>query len=191
MLQDEEVYRRLSQGDETCLKDFYTSHEVAFVKTIISKGWGQEEDAKRVYAECVTILYYNIKEGRLALPLRSSLKTYLIAISRNVLSNERRSDYNKKTVHIDPTDHTLDYLDGIAHLDYKEKSELMNLLLGSIGAKCRELLTMFYIKAYSAESVANALEIDNVSAVRKRKFDCLKKIKTLYEEHKAVLDKYR
>ena len=56
---------------------------------------------------------------------------------------------------------------------------LARALLDRIGEPCRSLLEMVYIKEFVMEAVAENLGLPSEGAARKRKFDCLQKMKEL------------
>ncbi len=192
MKEDEKIYHRLAAGDEVAVKRFFDDNKQKFVKTMIKKGWGSKEEAEDIYAQCVTILYFNIKDGKLLLPLKSSLSTYMITVGRNFLSNEHRMLHHRQTMYVDPSDVATGDTDAVSldYLDYREKGELMQRSMNSIGDKCAQLIEWIYIKGLSTETVAEKLGIGNLSTIRKRKHDCLKKLKKLFRDNRTEIDRY-
>ena len=61
------------------------------------------------------------------------------------------------------------------------KARFARQLLDRMGSPCKVLLEMFYLKNYVMESIAKALNIPTPGAARRRKHDCLRKMRELIE----------
>lgn len=192
MKADIDIYNRFRRGDEAAVTKFYEEHKELFVKTIAKKNWGTPEDATRIYPECVTILYYNIKDGKLQLPLKASLTTYLITLGRNVMSNERRKTQHRTTTYMDPISLPEGKVDlkELDYIDYREEATLMRKAMNSLGDACAQLIEWSYIKGYTTETIAEKLDIEKVGTVRKRKHDCLKKLKKIFKDYRVEIERY-
>ncbi|MCB0572745.1 MAG: sigma-70 family RNA polymerase sigma factor, partial [Phaeodactylibacter sp.] len=58
-------------------------------------------------------------------------------------------------------------------------AELVRRLLDKIGEPCKRLLELIFVHGYVMDAVAEELELPSAGAARKRKFDCLKKMRDL------------
>lgn len=192
MKQDERIFQQFLRRDDSAVSEFYNQHKEVFVRTVAKKGWGSMEDAERIYPQCVTILYYNILERKITLPLSASLLTYLITVGRNVMNNERRKVHRRDTLYVDPSSLPNNTTESMSFdfMDYPEEAKLLRRAMNSLGESCSQLITWFYIEGLSTEVIAERLNIDKMGTIRKRKHDCLKKLKQLFADYRSEIERY-
>ena len=63
--------------------------------------------------------------------------------------------------------------------EQQAQAELVRRLLAQIDTGCREILEMVYLRSFAMEAVAERLGLASEGAARKRKFDCLQKLRKL------------
>ena len=128
-----------------------------------------------LYQDAMVILHRKITQGDLAAPLRSSLKTYLFGVGKMLYRKQRGQsrqwDDEIPEVAVPPVVED--------QAEQRERAELVRRLLAQLDEKCRAILTLVYIHGFSMEAAAEDLDISNAGAARKRKFDCLKKMRRL------------
>jgi RNA polymerase sigma factor (sigma-70 family) len=61
----------------------------------------------------------------------------------------------------------------------KHQKELVRKLLSLLDERCRQILTLIFIKGYATEAVASELDLPSEGAVRKGQYDCLKKMRKM------------
>ncbi len=171
---DERLLPRLAQGDEVSWHKLYEDLRTPFRLFFIRYGAMPPEEALELYQEAMVVLYRNCTSGKLKAPLKSSIKTYLIGIGK-ILLLKKGTDTNQ-------WDDNIPELAAEAEVDSREdqraKAALVQRLLEKVGQPCRRLLELIFLYGYAMDAVAEELELPSAGAARKRKFDCLKKIRS-------------
>ncbi len=89
--QDEKLLKDLKNGDRNRWHRFFDDHRQPFAAFLIKYGHVDNVEADQLYQEAVVLLHRNIREDKLQTPLRSSLRTYLFAIGKNLCRKRGRS----------------------------------------------------------------------------------------------------
>lgn len=176
---DIEIMKILPQADQMQIKLIYKQFRLGFINTIIKIFNCSEEQALGIYPESFTNFYFNIKSGKLTIPLQSKLITYLIAIGKNVYRNRYYDSYSKK---VQLEDEFTTYEDELVVEDIqskKEAAQLVKQLLKSIGDPCETILRLFYIRNFSIEAIMQEMSMISEGAVRKKKFDCIMQLRKM------------
>ncbi len=133
------------------------------------------EQVLGLYQDAMVVVHRKATQGDLVPPLRSSIKTYLFGVGkmlyRKQINSTRQWTDEIPEVGVPPVIED--------RAEQREKAAMVRGLLSRIDEGCRELLTLVYIRGFSMEAVADELAISNAGAARKRKFDCLKKMRRL------------
>lgn len=187
---EQEFFEAFLNKDEKALDQYYKEYYEKFVATILKMRMGDIQIAKEIYPECVTILYYNITNKKLQWPLQSQLFTYLIAVAKNIIKNREKSFYARKIISDDEMQKYDKAFTEVGLHNYQEQAKVTEKLLDLVGEPCKEILKLFYIKEYTAESVKHALQLNTEGAARKKKFDCLQKLRKLIQENQLEIKKY-
>lgn len=168
----------IKKGDEQLLEKLYAQYRSEFIIWAGRRYNCADDTSAEVYQRAFTILYYNIKEGKLT-ELKSSLKTYLFAIAKNVFREGFR-DKHRQTSDIEQvtTAQEMDYnIDESYKKDHQR--EVVTKLLQRIGEPCKTVLHLFFFKNYSVEAIAHTMGYKNERGVSKRKSICLKQLRDL------------
>jgi RNA polymerase sigma factor (sigma-70 family) len=168
------------------LEKLYSDYRQPFVVWACQFYQCQEEDAVEIFQKAYTILYMNVRDGKLT-ELTSSVKTYIFSIGKNLFREKFRSKHNN-TVNLDDVSNTtaVRQVDSDILDDYQDEhqKELVRQLLVQIGDPCQTLLELMFIKGYSAEAVVYEMGYSDERVVRKRKSLCLKKLREMVAEKK-------
>lgn len=174
--EDEKILLAIKNEDKVKMKAFYLTEKSPFISFLQKKFSLDEETAGTLYQDSYTDMFVNIRAGKLQAPLKASLKTYLFSIGKykslNYLRN-RVSTTSKNEFPEIPIEPEVE-----RSLELKEKGRMVKMLLQKIGEPCRRLLTLLYIEEKDYEETGSILGIEKAGTLRKRKFDCLKKIRT-------------
>ena len=138
-LSGNELLLKISLADRQLLRELYHQYREEFGVWISKNFKCDEELAADVYQQAFTTMYYNIKEGRLT-ELRSSLKTYLFAIGKNLLRDHfkihsRRQEILEVAVDTNNIDNGI-----IERYEKAGMKETVKQLLTEIGEPCRTVL---------------------------------------------------
>lgn len=184
---DSSTLDAIKNGDPKILEKLYDENRKPFVIWAIQLYRCAEEDAIEVYQKAYTILYMNVRNGKLV-KLTSSIKTYLFSIGKN-LFREKFRDKHSKLVNLDDVSNTSAVLNQVDNniLDEYQKNhqkELVRQLLDEVGDPCRRLLQLMFIQGYSADAVVEEMGYSDERVVRKRKSLCLKKLREMVASKK-------
>lgn len=175
---DEEILEKIRQGNQSLIKQLFDQFEVGFVGHLKKTFTCDRQKALNIYPEAFSILYYNIKKGKLTLPLRSTLQTYLSAIGKNVFHKRYLDKYHMITSELDPqVEKEIGEIVEDA-IEKKDRARELKRLLRILGEPCHHLLDLFYYQELKFADIAQELN-ENEGRLRKRKFDCLKKLHQL------------
>ena len=171
----------LQEGSDLVWKAFYEDMRSPFRMFFMKRASLGPEEAGQLFHDTMIIFHRNVLQRKLVTPLQSSLKTYLFGIGKNVLRKEgRKGDWEAEIPEI-PIEASVE-----SSHERAAKADLVRRLLSKIGDSCRQLLELVYLKGYVMEAVAKELGVENEGTIRKRKFDCLKKMRQLIEEKKEA-----
>ncbi|MCB0585801.1 MAG: sigma-70 family RNA polymerase sigma factor [Phaeodactylibacter sp.] len=172
---DDRRLQKLAAGQGQEWKSLYDEMRSPFRLFFIKYGAMPPEAALELYQEAMVVLYRNVVNGKLQPPLASTLKTYLFGIGKILLKKKDNT--------------TGDWGDDIPELpvapevesqqEQKAKAELVRRLLDKVGEACRQVLELAFLKGYVMEAIAEELGLPSAGAARKRKHDCLKKLREL------------
>lgn len=174
--EDERRLATLSEGHDNDWKQFYDDMRSPFRLFIMKYSHCEPEIAIELFHEAMVIFHRKVTQKQLLPPLRSSLRTYLFGIGKLLAikrfsSNDQQWDPEIPDVPIEPE------VEAIEH--NRQNAALVEKLLDQIGEPCRQLLDLFYLRDYAIDAIAQTMDFPSEGAVRKRKFDCLKKLRKL------------
>ena len=134
-----------------------------------------EEEVLELYQRSFTILYYKGKNGELN-EITVALETYLIGIGKYVVRSMKRE--NAKLVLLD--DEEIGDIQWYTESfdDSEERVKVKNAL-NKMEEPCKSILQLFYLKRFSMEAIANNLGYKNEGVAKKKKYQCLKKLKEI------------
>ena len=181
------VLDAIRRGDPKILEKLYDDMRQPFLVWASQLYQCESEDAVEIYQKAYTILYMNVRNGKLT-SLTSSVKTYLFSIGKNLFREKFRNKHNR-LVNLDDVSNTSAVnveVDANILNDYEDthQKELVRRLLNEIGDPCKTLLELMFIKGYSAEAVVREMNYSDERVVRKRKSLCLKKMREMVAENK-------
>lgn len=183
---DNQILESIKKGDPKVLERLYDEIRQPFLVWASQLYQCENEDAVEIYQKAYTILYMNVRNGKLT-TLTSSVKTYLFSIGKNLFREKFRNKHNR-LVNIDDVSNTA--LDAevdsnvLSSYENTHQKELVRKLLSEIGDPCSTLLELMFIKGYSAEAVVREMNYSDERVVRKRKSLCLKKMREMVAEMK-------
>ena len=172
--EDDQLLSALASGDEASWNDLYNDLRSPFRLYFIRIGYAPEKTIE-LYQEAMVILHKNVISGKLEAPLHSTLKTYLIGVGRILVMRSGKDAYTWETEIPD--------LGIEAEVDryheQKAQANIVKRLLEQLGEPCKQLLELFYLQNYVMEAVAEAMNLPSAGAARRRKYDCLKRLRNL------------
>ncbi len=159
----------------------YQEHAAVTRSFIMGRG-GSEQDADDIFQETVISFIDTVQKGKFR--FESGIRTFLIAISKNLWLNElrkrQRSDNREKLFEIGRNPEDPDVTEAI--VDRELKQQLQNLLAG-LGDSCRKILTLFYYENLSMKEMVAHMHYENEQVVRNKKYKCLQQLTGMLKEN--------
>ncbi len=182
MEKENEILSAIKLGNPKLLEQLYNEYRRPFLLWAVQNYKCDDDAALEVYQKAFTVLYFNVKNGKLQ-QLTSSLKTYIFAIGKN-LFYERFRDKSLQVVHIDEVMNTTavqDQIDNsiLEHYQNNHQREFVRQLLDKIGDPCRKILSLIFIDGLGHKEVVDAMGYSDERVVRKRKSLCLKTLREM------------
>ncbi|RMF04129.1 MAG: RNA polymerase sigma factor [Bacteroidetes bacterium] len=175
-VEDEQLLQQLRRGLEADWRRFYEQERSAFRLYFLKYTQLQPQDVRTLYQDALVVLHRKISRGELVAPLRSSLRTYLIGIGKMLY----RKQWQQQAKQWEDEIPELAQAPSIeAQHEQQAAAEQVRRLLGQLDTGCREILTLVYLRGYAMDAVQETLGLPSVGAARKRKFDCLRRLRQL------------
>ena len=146
----------------------YLYQEAKTVKKYIVTNSGTNDDVKDVMQDALVILVQKISNKDFV--LSSDLKTYFVAICKNVWFSELR---RQKKDAVEVIESTFDEQE-------EQRYRLAEKALEGLGEACKKLLNDFYILKLSMEAIAKNMGLKSQAIAKDRKYKCLSQARKMY-----------
>jgi len=144
------------------------------VSRFICKYGGTKEEAQDVFQEALLIFYRKAKTPNFK--LTASIETYIFSICKYTWKDQLKQK-NKFTHSFEHAFTSDDTIPVEVHVQEEEKYQLAEKALRSIGDKCLQLLSLFYINKKKMREIADLLGFTSESSAKTQKYKCLEKAK--------------
>lgn len=175
-LDGEDLLKAIRGGDEKALNPVYEANRKPFIRWAMWYYKCDDYDAADVYQKAFAIFYFNVKDGKLT-TLTSKVETYLFAIGKRLFLEKQRDKHHQNLNLEDvPEAGQLD----ISYFDKENQTQrqlLVESLLKKVGDACSRVLKMYYYYKFSMEAIAEEMEYKNDLVAKKKKYECLQKLK--------------
>jgi RNA polymerase sigma factor (sigma-70 family) len=168
-LNDEQLVIAIKRGDKDAMVQLYKDNYAA-VRNYVLKNNGNTDDAEDILQDAVIAVWEKIQQG--SLELKAKLSTFVFAISKNLWL--KRLGKLGRQVNMDgiKTENMSGKSEDLHEQDRKIVLSMMELL----GAKCREILSLFYFDGYDMSTIAEKLDYNNADTVKAKKHQCFKQL---------------
>lgn len=174
---EQSTENKLNIDSELELKRFYFKYRDEFLR--ITNRYSLNQEAKLdVYQDAMVVLVESIRQGKLN--IQQNLRSYLFGIGKNMIVDKIKSEIKARTVQeelkataIDTESLTLD------KIELTHRQSVLQTALEELGKKCQELLTLFYYRKYSIESIRLAMNYNSDNVVKANKSRCMKQLKEI------------
>ena len=169
---------------EKPVRQLYDHYFESVVAQVCSNG-GNREDGADIFQESVLVLIEKVKTGQFR--GESSIKTFLLAIARNLWlfelrTRSRRS--NREVIYTNGEDKEVKPADSFFD---KKNTQGLQKVLNEIGGTCKKILKGFYYENKSMKELLNQFDYENEQVLRNRKSKCMKKLKELLTANSDLL----
>lgn len=187
-MDEHSVIEKINSGDDQALALVYKFYRAEFISWLLKTYKCTTDEAKDIYQIAILIFYENVKNGKIT-KLKSSIKTYLFAIGKNKVMEEKRA----KTKFI----HQEERMFHLIHEPAEEGKEDMReyhvktveKCLQKLGDPCRSILEQYYYHKMSMRDITARLGYKNPDTLKNLKYKCMNRLKKLVEEESFHLNK--
>ncbi len=176
-MKDNEVLKRISQGDERVLDHLYKKYYRMMTRIVLNNN-GSEDEAKDVFQEALLVFWQKAVKGDLV--LTSKISTFLYSICLNQWRKEldRKSRLSSEEV------------DG-EYFQQHEESERLKIVqdcIAQLGDVCRKVLTHYYFDGMNMQDIAKKMKFSNTDTAKTKKYKCKKKLDSLIKKRYSTED---
>ncbi len=175
---DAEIINLIKEEDPRGLSTAYEAFRSEFVHWLMRLQRCGNEDAREFYQAAILILFDNIKAGKLD-ELKSSLKTYLFGIGKNLVWQRYRTNHRQQVV--DAEFYVKNYLleDGDSQLDQEINLEIISRSYQQLGEPCHELLGYYYFGRKNMEEISAVMGYKNPETAKNQKYKCMERLRKM------------
>lgn len=165
----------LKQEDEKTIRDIYNEYRPGFLLFANRYNLGQDRTLD-VYQDAIIALCENAQKGHLD-ELSSSLKTYLFSIGKYMIFAELRKN-KKKIDYENIEDFQTEWIEYSEERN-DEEIKMLRKSLTQLGAKCQEILKLFYFQEKNLDEITNLMEYENKNVAKSQKSRCIRRLKEI------------
>lgn len=170
----EEVTRAILGGDEAYTKKLYKQHKSRFVSWFMKQYKLDQQEGVAIYHQAFLVFYYQVRRQKLT-TLKSSIETYLFGIGKKLMLKEQAKERNFRD--LAEAELVVANYEVTEREDRQHEKTVVRQILQQVKEPCKSILTMYYYREFSLESIANRLGYKNSGAVKKKKSLCLRHIR--------------
>jgi len=168
----------IKKGDKKTLKAIYEENRKRFINFAKKQGL-TVEDAKDVYQDSIIAFYENISTGKIQ-TLQSSVSTYLFGIGKNLIQYQIRLNSRQKTSSTIKISELKEELDvNFLRENVTKEQRLLQKGLKKMGAKCIEILELFFLGGYVLDEIVEFLHYKNKKVLTSQKSRCISQLKEI------------
>ena len=176
---DNVTLSELRKGSDKLLRYIYEDNRDKFLN--YAKRYNLSEDENiDIYQDAYIIFYNNVMSGKLE-SFTSSISTYLFSIGKYLIFDQMRK--NKKIVGENYDLSRVGEADGqvgtfeVERPDLTTEQALLKKHFSELGAKCQELLTLFYYRGFTIQEIMEVENYNSENVVKAAKSRCMKTLR--------------
>lgn len=175
---DAELINLIKNDDPRGMSTVYETFRSEFVHWIMRLQRCGNEDAREFYQASIIILYDNAKAGKLD-ALRSSLKTYLFGIGKNLVWQRYRTNHREQVVGAEFYIKNYLYEDVDSQAAEEINLEIISHNYNQLGEPCYELLGYYYFGRKAMEEIATLMGYKNPETAKNQKYKCMERLRKM------------
>lgn len=171
----------LRAGDRLAYETLYSEHYRTVEKYIV-KNSGSIDDAKDIFQDTLLILLQKLKADDFE--LTASLKTYIIAIAKNLWFKRLRHFSYFSKIEFDDS-HGTKFYEEISSSIENEKTylEKLHAYMEKITAHCNYLLRSIFFQNSSIETVQKEFGYTSIHNAQNQKHKCISQLRKVQADH--------
>lgn len=192
---DADMVRRVSERDRKAEQLFYDNSYSYFKRNVSALPMVMEHVRDDIFQDSFLIIWTEIQNGKIfvkdgsvwrirrggnAAKMACSLNTFLLSIARNLILKHLAHEGPAMLVDIDdPKFYRLEDDDSEDVHEKESKNQVVDELLNDLPPRCKEILTLFYVKGFSLDKIMMLRKDKNTSkdGLKSGKTKCLAKLK--------------
>ncbi len=163
------LQEKLRNGDEQAFEWLYNEYKEGFLSFGKNYAFDQDE-LLDIYQDAVIALFQNFVQKQLILE-QSTVKTYLFGIGKNLLN--KAAQKKGKLVRMEGQVLSTEAIE-TEDIDTSTRSRQLAEAFRQLGAKCKEVLELFYYRGYSIKEIVEATDYKDENTVKSHKSRCMK-----------------
>lgn len=178
-VQAEVTLENLRNGSDTYLRMVYEENRDKFLNYARRYHLSQDENID-IYQDAYVIFYDNVMSGKIE-SFTSSISTYLFSIGKYLIFDQMRK--NKKTVgsnydlsRVGEDDISVSSIE-MERPGLSAEQALLQKHFTTLGAKCQELLTLFYYRGFTIQEIMAHENYNSENVVKAAKSRCMKTLR--------------
>ncbi|MBO0952627.1 RNA polymerase sigma factor [Fibrella forsythiae] len=168
---DQRLIDFMLEGDPVVMIWIYKKYRL-FIQHYILLNGGNRQDAQDVYQDVMLALLTNVTSGKLTC-LQGKLSTYLYKLTQNLWRSRLRRHEPLRGAS------TLADYASEPSTDTASEDVLLERLMSILDERCRLILRLYYFDKLPMSTVAIRVGLNSAESARKRKCDCLSRLREL------------
>lgn len=169
--EDRELLTGLLRADRAATERFYQRYLPGII-TYVTRHGGTEADARDIFQDAALLLFRKLRADELT--LTATLRTYLLAVCRNMWRTRQRDHREFRLLPGEGEQQPDLDADTLARLERLSRERLYRRHFDRLGEQCREILERFF-RREKMRVIAEALGLSE-AYVKKRKFECKQRL---------------
>lgn len=169
----------LKQGSDSLYKRIYEENRDKFLN-FARRYKLPEDDIVDIYQDAYIVFYENVMKGKIK-SFTSSISTYIISIGKYLIYDKMKK--NNRTINPDfdisiiRKDEEVLYDFDIDKNSLTAEQELLQKYFVTLGAKCKELLNLFYFRGFTINEILEQGNYNSENVVKSQKSRCMKTLR--------------
>jgi RNA polymerase sigma-70 factor (ECF subfamily) len=174
---DAELIALVKCDDPRGLAQIYKDCRQEFVHWLMRQQKLSNDDAREIYQASILILYDNIMADKLD-GLRSSIKTYLFGIGKNLVWQRYRALERQQKVSAEfyLKIHLADEAESI---ELEKNLDLISAGYRQLGEPCSQLLRYYYFERQTMDHICAIMGYKNTETAKNQKYKCMERLRKL------------
>jgi RNA polymerase sigma factor (sigma-70 family) len=162
------------------LDKLYTDYFPVF-KLFVLRNNGSIEDAEDIFQEAMMVLVEKLRQDDFV--LSASLKTYVMAIAKNLWFKQLRDAKKNSTTELTDV-HSSVLMEEITTAIEVEKTywDKLNAYLFSVSSHCKTILEMFYFEKKTIDEIQKHFGYSTKHNAQNQKYKCVEQVKAVKEK---------
>lgn len=183
-MSNQEIVRQFQDGSSSVFNTIYKTHYPSVERFILNNN-GTRDDARDIFQDTMLVLTEKLRAD--SFELTASLKTYVIAISKNLWFKQLRYARYQNTVEFSDI-HSAQFYEDISNSIEQEKTywERLQAMMSKLTAHCYNLLQSLFIQNKSIEDVQIQYGYTSKHNAQNQKHKCINQARRIKQAQEIM-----